>query len=76
MLKLLLLHLSATALDRAGAAFGDDHLRPTFAAEIHFPKLVGHESFLLLWFLLSCELRFPLGEERPHPFGSIRGGLE
>ncbi len=74
--SLLFLHLGATALDRAGAAFGDDHLRAAFAAEIHLPELIGHESFLLFWFLLSNKFRCPLAEERPNPFGPIVGGLK
>jgi hypothetical protein len=40
---LLFLHLGAAAFHRAGATFGNDHLRAAFAAEIHFPELIGHK---------------------------------
>ena len=73
---LLFLHLGAAALDRARAAFGDDHLRAAFAAEIHLPELVGHECVLLFVLLPSSKLRRPLAEKRLHAFGPILGGLE
>ena len=74
--SLLFLHLGAAALDRAGAAFSHDHLRAAFAAEIHFPELIGHEFFLLFWVLLSNKFRCPLAEECSDPFGPILSGLE
>jgi hypothetical protein len=44
---LFLLHFAAATLDGTGATFGDNHLRAAFAAEVHLPDLVCHESFLL-----------------------------
>ena len=42
-----LLHFAAATLDGTGATFGDNHLRTAFAAEVHFPDLICHESLLL-----------------------------
>ena len=73
---LLFLHLGTAALDRASATFGHDHLRAAFAAEVHFPELVGHEFFLLFWALLSNKFRCSLAEECSDPFGPILSGLK
>ena len=40
--ELLLLHFTPATLYGAGSSFSHDHLRTAFAAEIHFPKLIGH----------------------------------
>jgi hypothetical protein len=45
--SLLFLHFCPTALDGAVTAFGNNHLRATFAAKVHLPELIGHGSFLL-----------------------------
>jgi len=73
---LLFLHLSATALYRAGATLGHDHLRTAFPAEIHLSQLVGHESVLLFVLLLPREFGCPLCEECVHAFGSILSRLQ
>ena len=39
---LLLFHRRAAAFNGAGAAFGDDYLRRTFATDINFAKLISH----------------------------------
>jgi hypothetical protein len=44
---LFLLHFAAATLDGTGATFGDNHLRAAFAAEVHLPNLICHESLLL-----------------------------
>jgi hypothetical protein len=44
--SLFLFHRCSTAFDRAGATFGNDHLRPALAAEIEFSELVCHRQFL------------------------------
>ncbi len=68
---LFLLHFRATALQRAVAAFGHDHLGTARTAEIHFPKLVGHTTIPPVSCLFSTELRRSLFEKRPHAFRSI-----
>jgi hypothetical protein len=45
--SLFLLHFAAATLDGTGATFGDNHLRAAFAAEVHLPDLICHESLLL-----------------------------
>jgi hypothetical protein len=45
--SLFLLHFPAATLEGTVATFSDNHLRATFAAEVHFPDLIGHESLLL-----------------------------
>ena len=43
---LFLLHFADATLDGPGATFGDNHLRAAFAAEVHLPDLICHESLL------------------------------
>lgn len=65
---LLLLHLLAAAFQRAGAAFGDDHLRATLGAQVHFPELVGHGRvpFLCVSVLVAVKRRLVLPQEGGH----------
>jgi hypothetical protein len=44
--SLLLFHRRSAAFDCAGAAFGNDHLRSAFAAEIELSELICHRQFL------------------------------
>src|SRR2546426_6744609 len=46
--SLLLLHLAAAALDRSGAALGDDHLRAALGTDVDLADLVCHARAVLL----------------------------
>src|SRR5437867_6186462 len=46
--SLLLQHLAAAALDRSGAALGDDHLRAALGTDVDLADLVCHARAVLL----------------------------
>lgn len=66
---LFFLHLHPAALQRATAPFCHNNLRTALAADVHFPKLVGHtKNFSLNENKIYASTIKPLARNLPGPF--------